>query len=91
MEGPAYLIQGLDPSDIDSIVLGSGEDTVTLKRQQGKFVVANKDNYPAKVSEINNLITKSQEIQTSQFVTDNPANHEDLGVTEENANATIKF
>jgi len=91
MEGPAYLIQGLDPSDIDSIVLGSGEDTVTLKRQQGKFVVANKDNYPAKVSEINNLITKCQEIQTSQFVTDNPANHEDLGVTEENANATIKF
>jgi hypothetical protein len=91
MEGPAYLIQGLDPADIDSIVLGSGEDTVTLKRQQGTFVVVNKDNYPAKVSEINNLITKCQEIQTSQFITDNPANHEDLGLTEEKANATIKF
>jgi hypothetical protein len=91
MEGPAYFIQGLDPADIDSIVLGSGEDTVTLKRQQGTFVVVNKDNYPAKVSEINNLITKCQEIQTSQFITDNPANHEDLGLTEEKANATIKF
>ncbi len=91
LEGPAYLLQGLDPADIDSIVLGSGEETVTLKRQQGGFVVVNKDNYPAKVSEINNLITKSQEIQTSQFVTDNAANHEDLGLTEENANATIKF
>jgi hypothetical protein len=91
MEGPSPLLQGLDPADIESIVLGTGEDTVTLKYQQGKFVVVNKDNYPAKVSEINNLLTKSQEIQRTQFVTDNPKNHEDLGLTEEKANATIKF
>ncbi|MBN1804004.1 MAG: DUF4340 domain-containing protein [Sedimentisphaerales bacterium] len=91
MEGPSYLIQGLDPADIDSIVLGSKEGTVTLKRQQGNFAVVEKDNYSAKASEINNLITKSLEIQTSQFVTDNPANHKDLGVTEEEANASIKF
>jgi hypothetical protein len=90
-EGPSYLLQGLDPADIGSIVLGTGEDTVTLKRQQGGFVVVNKDNYPAKASEINNLLTKSQEIQRSQFVTDNAANHEDLGLTDKNANATIKF
>ncbi|MBW7988811.1 MAG: DUF4340 domain-containing protein [Planctomycetes bacterium] len=90
-DGPVYLIQGLDPADIDSIVLGNDEETVTLKRQQGSFVVVNKDNYPAKASEINNVITKVLEIQTSQFVTDNAANHEDLGLTEENATATIKF
>jgi hypothetical protein len=91
LEGPAYLIQGLDPADINSIVLGSGEDTVTLKRQQDGFVVADKDNYPAKVSEINDLITKVQEIKTTQFVTDNPANHEELELTEENASASIEF
>ncbi|MDT8301095.1 MAG: DUF4340 domain-containing protein [Sedimentisphaerales bacterium] len=90
-DGPSYLIQGLDPADIDSIVLGGGEEPVTLKRQQGKFVVVDKDNYPAKASEINNLITKVLEIQTSQFVTDNAENHEDLGLTEENATASIKF
>ena len=90
-DGPAYLIQGLDPADIDSIVVGTGEDAVTLKRRQGRFVVVNKDNYPAKASEINNLITKSLEIQTSQFVTDNAANHEDLGLTEEEANTVVKF
>lgn len=88
---PVYLIQGLDPADIDSIVLRTGEDAVTLKRQQGNFVVVNKDNYPAKASEINNLITKTLEIQTSQFVTDNAANHEDLGLTEEKANTVVKF
>jgi len=87
----AYLIQGLDPADIDSIVVGTGEDAITLKRQQGRFVVANKNNYPAKASEINNLITKSLEIQTSQFVTDNAANHEDLGLTEEKAKTLVKL
>jgi len=90
-EGPSFLLQGLDPADIGSIVLGNDEESVTLKRQQGDFVVVNKDNYPAKISEINNLLTKSQEIQRTQFVTDNAGNHEDLGVTEETANATIKF
>jgi len=87
----AYLIQGLDPADIDSIVLGTGEDEVTLKRQGRGFVVVNKNNYPAKTSEINNLITKILDIQTLQFVTDNVSNHEDLGVTEEKATTVVKF
>jgi len=91
MDRPAYLIQGLDPADIGSIVLKTSEETVTLKRQQGGFVVVNKDNYPAKISEINNLITKILEIQTSQFVTNNAANHEDLGLTEEKATTVVKF
>jgi hypothetical protein len=90
-EGPSYLIQGLDPDAIDSIVIGKGEDAVTLKRQQGRFFVVNKDNYPAKASQINDLITKSLEIQRSQSVTDNAANHEDLGVTEEEANTVVRF
>lgn len=88
---PVYLIQGLDPTGIDRIVLGTGEAAVTLKRRKGGFVVVNKDNYPAKTSEINNLLTKCLEIQRSEFVTDNPANHEDLEVTEEKARSVVKF
>jgi hypothetical protein len=88
---PVYLIQGFDPSGVDSIVIGTGEAAFTLKRRQNGFVVVNKDNYPAKTSEINSLITKCLEIQTSEFVTDNPANHEDLDVTEEKARSVVKF
>lgn len=88
---PAYLIQGLNPADIGSIVLGAGEDEVTLKRQSGRFVVVNKDNYPAQNKQINDLITKCLDIQTSQFVTDNPENHEALGVTEKDARNVVKF
>ena len=88
---PVYLIQGLDPSGVDSIVIGTGEAAFTLKRKASGFVVVDKDNYPAKISEINSLITKCLDIQTTEFVTDNPANHEDLEVTEEKARSVVKF
>jgi len=89
--GPVYLVQGLNTADIGSIFLGFGDDGVMLKRIGRQFVVVNKDNYPAKASEINNLISKCLEIQTSEFVTDNPANHADLEVTEEKARTLVKF
>ncbi len=90
-ETQAYLIQGLDPTNIDSITLGKGEDKVTLKRKEGQFVVVNKDNYPAIPGEINNLITSCLDIQTSELYTDNPKNHKDLEVTEEEAKLLVKF
>ncbi len=88
---PTYLIQGVEPAGIDSIVVGKGDEAATLKRQGRRFVVATKEDYPAKTKEINDLITKCLDIKTSQFVTDNPANHEDLEVTEEKARSVVKF
>ncbi|MFQ6036495.1 MAG: DUF4340 domain-containing protein, partial [Sedimentisphaerales bacterium] len=88
---PAYLIQGLNPADIGSIVLGAGDDQVRLLRRSGHFVVVNKDNYPAQTKQINDLITKCLDIQTSQFVTDHPENHEVLEVTEKDARYVVKF
>jgi hypothetical protein len=88
---PTYLVQGLDTTDIDSIVIGKGEDEVTLKRLGAGFVVVDKENYPAKVSQINDLISKCLEIERTQFVTDKIENHEDLEVTEEKARTVVKF
>lgn len=90
-ETSSYLIQGLDPSNIDSIILGTGEKEVILKRNGGQFVVTNKQNYPAESSEINNLITTCLDIKTEELITDNPSNHKDLGVTEEDAKYIVKF
>jgi hypothetical protein len=86
-----YLIQGLNTADIGSIVLGTGGNAVTLKRSQGRFVVVNKDNYPADASRINELITARLGIQTTELYTDDKANHKDLGVTEEDARSVVKF
>jgi len=88
---PVYLIQGLDPEDIGSIILGTAENTVTLKQQAGRFVVTNKDNYPAVTGEINELITKCLDIRTVELYTDDKANHKALGVTEEDARSVVKF
>jgi hypothetical protein len=88
---PVYLVQGLDPADIDSIVLGKADNTVTLKRQGGRFVVANKDNYPAVTAKVNELITKCLDIKTGELYTADKANHKALGVTEEDAEIVVKF
>ena len=85
------LIQGLNPDDVDTIILGSGDDAVELKRNGDQFVVVSKDNYPAITSEINNLITSCLDIKTSEFYTDNPKNFKDLNVTEEDAQNVVKF
>ncbi len=88
---PAYLIQGLDPAGIGAIVLGKGDDAVTLKRRGNSFVLETKDNYPAKTSEVNSLISKCLEIKTAQLITKDSKNHEDLEVTEDKARTVVKF
>ncbi|MGR3178687.1 MAG: DUF4340 domain-containing protein [Candidatus Anammoxibacter sp.] len=87
----SYLIQGLDPDDISAIVIGTGDDAVTLKRDENHFVVVNKDGYPAISSEINNLINSCLDVRTIELYTDNPDNFEDLGVNEEDAANVVKF
>jgi hypothetical protein len=87
----AYLIQGLDPDQVARITIGKPGEEVILNRRGANFVVANLDNYPARTSEVNKLITTCLDIQTAELYTDNPANHKDLGVTEPNATVLVKF
>jgi len=91
MSGPAYLIQGMDPADIGSITVGHGDDAVRIEQQGGRFVVANKANYPADPKQINDLITKSLDVKTTEAYTDDPKNHEELEVTEDKASHVVKF
>ena len=90
--GTKYLVSGVNTDDIGSIEIKSGDTTLTLKRQLDKFVVANKDNYPADTRKINDLISRCLEIEvSSQIVTDNPSNFKDLGVSEDEAKVVVKF
>jgi len=82
---PKFLIGNIEPSIIDTIVIGTGDEAITIKRKGNKFVVTNKDNYPAKASEINELIAKCVDIQVTEMYTDNPDNHKDLGLIEQTA------
>lgn len=90
-EGPFYLIQGLDTDRIGSIVIGSGDEALRLEQRQRRFVVANKNNYPADMKKVNDLITKCLDIKTSELYSKDKDSHEDLGVTEEGAVEVVKF
>lgn len=89
--GPAHLIQGLEPEQINRIEVRAGDDSTTMVRQEGNFVVVDKENYPAYPKQVNDLITKCLDIKTTELYTDNPKNHDDLEVTEEKAKNVVKF
>ncbi|MFA5292929.1 MAG: DUF4340 domain-containing protein [Phycisphaerae bacterium] len=86
-----YLIQGLDPASIAKIIISTDSNTITLDRQQNGFVVENRSNYPASTKTINALITSCLDIKMVEFYTEDKANYEDLGVTEESGQAVVKF
>ena len=87
------LIQGLDTKLIRQIVVGKpgSEITINWNEQNRRFELANKDNYPAKVAQINSLINACLEIQVSGRQTSNPANHADLEVSDEKAQNIVKI
>lgn len=90
LSGPAYLIQGLDTTSIDSITVGQGEEQVKIRRQGSQFVVSD-INYPADTKQINDLISKTLDIKTVELYTSDAANHEDLEVSEEKPRGAVKF
>lgn len=89
--GAGYLIQGLDPAKVSKIVIGKDANTFTLIREQNGFTVENRSNYPAGSKTVNNLFSSIMDIRTIDVYTENKANYKDLGVTEQDAQAVVKF
>ncbi len=87
------LIEGLAVDTIAGIEIAGeqGSQTVRLTRLNGRFVLPEKDNYPADVTKINFLINNCLDIRTVEKITDNPDNHADLKVTPETARYRISF
>lgn len=87
----SYLVQGLNPDNIFAIEIQDKENTIKLKRAQKGFVLTNKDNYPAKTSQINELLSDIMEIKTKELITENEDNFAELQVTEDTARNIIRF
>ena len=81
-EPGSLLIQGAAPEKIQTISIVQGKETVTLKRQNEGFVVAERDDYPASLSRINELLLACLEIRCKSKVTDLKENYRELGVEE---------
>jgi hypothetical protein len=81
------LVGGLDVELVAKIVV-SGENNktkTTIARGESRFVVAEKDNYPASAKKVNELIGQCLDIRTAELQTEDAAFHKDLGVTDDTA------
>lgn len=89
------LIEGLDIDQIQTIVIGSknAEELIHLDRAGNTFTVREKDGYPANVSKVNSLISDCLDIRIPSdcLITSNPANHEQIGVTDQTARWRVEF
>jgi hypothetical protein len=88
---PAYLIQGLDPSRIMTIVLGNETDNTTLVRNGDEFTVKEKSGYPAATDPINALITSCLDIRRDERITDNRDNFAELEISDETPKTFVRF
>jgi hypothetical protein len=85
------LVGGLDVDKIAKITISGekGSKKMTIARNEGKFVIVEKDNYPAGVKKVNELVGQCLDIRTAELRTEDPAFHKDLGVTDDTAKNVI--
>jgi len=75
------LIQGLDLDKVSSISITGDKDAVTLARKGEDFVIAERQNYPASIGEVNKLLLKCLQVRCDAEFTASADNHGELGVT----------
>lgn len=85
------LVGGLDVDQVAKIAI-SGENNqakTSIIRRDGRFVIAEKENYPASVRKVNELVGRCLDIRTAELQTQSADFHRDLGVTEDTAANSI--
>ena len=87
------LIGGVDVDKINSIVVTGekGTQKVTLVKSEKRFVIAEKENYPASTKKVNELVNQCLDIRTAELQSEDPAFHAELGLTDETAKTTVTF
>jgi hypothetical protein len=86
------IVQGLDPARIAKIVITEKDNTLEIIQQGKNFLVAEKDNYPASIKSVNELIAKVLDIKANpDILTKGSENYADLMVADDNAEKIIKF
>jgi hypothetical protein len=85
------LVGGLDVDQVAKIIIsGDANKTKTsIVRSESRFVLAEKENYPASARKVNELIGQCLDIRTAELQTENADFHKDLGVTDDTAASSI--
>jgi len=86
------FLPNLNPDEVAGIVVGKGGDTVTLHRQGDRFLVVEKNDYPASNSAVNRLLRSLLEIGLERKVGSGEEIERELGIeppTDETIEVTL--
>lgn len=66
------LLADFKPTEVAAITITGAEESVDLKRTEGQWVVTNRDNYPANISSINQLLRTIEDVEVTQGIEADP-------------------
>lgn len=67
------LIESFPANDVASIEIEGATDATTLTKKDGKWIIVQRDNYPAKPSEVNGLLRMIGEVKVTQGMQAGPS------------------
>jgi len=66
------LLEDFPAADVAGLTIKTGDDSVTMKKEEAGWVVTDRDNYPANTSNINELLRTVTEVKVTQGIEADP-------------------
>ncbi len=89
VETATPLFPNFDKEQVAKIEIIASDGTATLSKQDGNWVVASMDNYPADSEGVDELLTKVGEFKNTQRVSSNPEKQADFEVDSSGVEAKL--
>ncbi len=87
----SYLLQGFNPDKVYGIYIKNGNESLTFKRREERFILTGRVDYPVANDRINDLVKSVADIRCAERVTADERNHPSLGVTGDSGSLVIRF
>jgi hypothetical protein len=87
----SYLLQGFNPEKVYGIYIMQDDESLTFKRQDERFILTGKYDYPVSNNQINRIVKAIADIRCAEKVTSDERNHGALGVTGERGSLVVRF
>jgi hypothetical protein len=87
----SYLLQGFNPEKVYGIYIKQGDESLTFKRLDERFILTGTYDYPVSNDQINRIVKAIADIRCAEKVTSDERNHAALGVMGEKGSLVVRF
>jgi len=87
----SYVLQGFNPEKVYGIYIKQGDESLTFKRRDERFILTGTYDYPVSNEQINRIVKAIADIRCAERVTADERNHGALGVAGEKAGLVVSF